>query len=173
MATRHPSGSVNVTVVDGTTFTGIYAPDGSLNVIVSTGTYLGLYHPCGAVQVTVVDGSSYVGFYAMDGSWNVVEADGANHPSGATAVFAVSGNLSNSPAAELIYTYDDTREHGFALNFMDSHFYGTTGKYGSAAIVIPSAWTLIREETRGLSLSFTDSTHFGSTSKYGSAVVKT
>lgn len=44
-------GSWNVTNVVGDVYTGLYAPDGSINIIASSpGT--GYYHPCGAVRVT-------------------------------------------------------------------------------------------------------------------------
>jgi hypothetical protein len=88
---RADDGTLRVTVVDGTTNVGLHAPDGSINVIESNGTYLGLYHPCGALQVTVVDGSAFVGFYAIDGSMNVIES--VSRASGATPVTAVSGTL--------------------------------------------------------------------------------
>jgi hypothetical protein len=79
-------GSIVVTIVDGTTYTGLYAADGSWNVT-EDGTY-GLYHPCGAYRVTVVDGSTYTGIQAADGSWNVTNAEtdgktGFQHPCGA------------------------------------------------------------------------------------------
>ena len=47
MATR-------VTVVDGSTRTGVYADDGSINVVIRDGsTRIGVYHPCGAFNVVV------------------------------------------------------------------------------------------------------------------------
>ena len=51
-------GSINVTVVDGTTYTGLYAADGSWNIIKSDGTHFGYYHPCGAMLVTVATSST-------------------------------------------------------------------------------------------------------------------
>lgn len=85
-------GTYNVTVVDGTTFTGIYASDGSINVVVAPGdSFVGLYHPCGAFYVTVTDGSSYAGSRAPDGSMNVIES--ADRASGAMCVTVVSGSL--------------------------------------------------------------------------------
>jgi uncharacterized repeat protein (TIGR01451 family) len=57
MALYAADGSFNVTVVDGTTITGVYAPGGSMNVYLVDGTTLtGLYHPCGAYNVYVSDG---------------------------------------------------------------------------------------------------------------------
>lgn len=50
---------------------GVYAPDGSLNVILgSPGT--GIYSAEGYIRVTDVTGvSDNLGLYAADGSWNV------------------------------------------------------------------------------------------------------
>lgn len=46
------NGSINVTVVDGSTYTGLYAPDGSWNVVQVDGTTaVGAYHACGALNV--------------------------------------------------------------------------------------------------------------------------
>jgi hypothetical protein len=74
MSIRAADGSINVTVVDGTTYTGVTASDGSANVIDDAGTNQGSHHPCGAFRVTVAssgemgrapDGSAYV---SEDGS---------------------------------------------------------------------------------------------------------
>ena len=82
---------MRVTEVQGDTFTGLYAADGSTNVVVSSGEgFVGAYHPCGAINVTVVDGESFVGSTAADGSVNVVivedDIEGDIHPSGALRV---------------------------------------------------------------------------------------
>jgi hypothetical protein len=51
-----PNGSINITIVDGTTFTGLYAPDGSINVVEAPGgSHTGAYHPCGALYVEITD----------------------------------------------------------------------------------------------------------------------
>jgi hypothetical protein len=44
----------NITVVDGTTKTGLFASDGSYNVVDSAEAegFVGVYHPCGALNVT-------------------------------------------------------------------------------------------------------------------------
>lgn len=86
-----------VTIVDGTTKTGLFAPDGSMNVVEATGSIIGLYHPCGAIQVTPVDGNSFVGFFAIDGSMNVLE--GSSRSSGATCIEVVSGSFGGAPAS--------------------------------------------------------------------------
>lgn len=81
---RAADGSVNVTVVDGVTYTGVNANDGSINVIDDGGTNTGSHHPCGAFRVTV-DNSGKVG-RAPDGSAYVSE-DG----SGGYKVTVVAG----------------------------------------------------------------------------------
>lgn len=69
------SGKTRITIVDGTARTGLYAPDGSLNVVVvfQDDTYLGVYHPCGATRGTIWDGSrgqfAPNGAVYMEGLW--------------------------------------------------------------------------------------------------------
>jgi hypothetical protein len=54
MGTRAADGSNNVTVVDGSAYTGLNAADGSLNVVQVNGSaYTGLYHACGAYNVVL------------------------------------------------------------------------------------------------------------------------
>lgn len=58
------------TIVDGNTRVGLYAPDGSFNVVEADGSeHVGVYHPCGAYWVTPTtvphpayapDGSMYI-----------------------------------------------------------------------------------------------------------------
>ena len=85
------NGHTLVTLVDGTTFTGLTAADGSINVFdasaVSTPT--GLHHPCGAMNVSVVDGTSFTGYHAANGAVNVINepaVTGKQHPCGALNV---------------------------------------------------------------------------------------
>lgn len=59
-------GSWNVTNVVGDVYTGIYAPDGSINII-SSSPGEGLYHACGAFRVTSA-GDTPLPRYAPDGS---------------------------------------------------------------------------------------------------------
>lgn len=66
-------GSLNVTVVDGSTFTGAQAPDGSLYVVKRT-SEIGRYHPCGALLVTPITSTNTQGALAPDGSLFVSEA---------------------------------------------------------------------------------------------------
>lgn len=84
-------GSMNITVVSGTTLTGTYASDGSINVVVSTGlVFVGAYHPCGAWWVTVAP-SGVHGIRAPDGSLYVSETPFTND---GQRVTVVSGSLS-------------------------------------------------------------------------------
>jgi len=47
-------GSINISVVDGSTYTGLYAANGSINVVLAPGTgNVGAYAPCGGWWVTV------------------------------------------------------------------------------------------------------------------------
>lgn len=84
-------GSLNITVVDGTSYVGNYASDGSLNVFVAPGdSYVGLKHASGATNVTVAPGD-FVPVYAPDGSLYVNE-DTTTRNEG-TIVTVVSGTL--------------------------------------------------------------------------------
>lgn len=59
------------TVVDGTVWTGLYAPDGSFNVVEAPGDEpVGIYHPCGAFWVTI-SADEHFPVYADDGSYNI------------------------------------------------------------------------------------------------------
>ena len=55
MGLYNSQGQRKVTIVDGNTYTGIYAPDGSYNGVITNGSTVGLYHPCGAYNVTPTD----------------------------------------------------------------------------------------------------------------------
>ena len=88
MTTHHASGAYDVTVVDGSSYTGLLDADGAINVIERT-TEFGATHPCGAQLITIVDGSTAVPSRAGDGSLHVIERTsefGVTHPSGATLV---------------------------------------------------------------------------------------
>lgn len=72
MALYATDGSINVSVVNGSVYTGRTAADGSLNVIQAPGgSYVGLIHPCGAVYVTPVTDTTFRPFNAPDGSMYV------------------------------------------------------------------------------------------------------
>lgn len=87
------NGGWNVTVVDGTTRTGIYAADGSYNVVKAPTPVtkpIGAYHPCGAWYVTVSPGGPHPR-RAPDGSLYVTETK--NSPPEAQYVVVVAGSL--------------------------------------------------------------------------------
>ena len=98
-------GSMNVTVVSGTSYTGLQAADGSINVIVSPGnSYVGLYHPCGAYYVTPVTDTSFRTLYAPDGSLYVTNTGTPSNNQG-TPVTVVSGTLFGPPPVDNHPTY--------------------------------------------------------------------
>lgn len=97
-------GSWNVSVVDGSTYTGRYAADGSLNVIKSPGgTYVGDTHPCGAMYVST-NTSGFVTFYAPDGSVYVTNT-GMPSTNQGQPVTVVSGTLFGPPPTGFYYPF--------------------------------------------------------------------
>lgn len=71
MPIYNSDGTVKLTAVSGSSYTGLHAPDGSFNVVlVDALGYVGLLHSCGAYNATVV--SNGVGFYNANGSMNVI-----------------------------------------------------------------------------------------------------
>lgn len=93
-------GSLNVSVVSGSAYTGVMAADGSFNVVIATGSvYVGAYHPCGAWWVTVAP-SGVHSLRAPDGSLYVSETPFTN---GGQKVHVVSGTL--TPGGSLHPTY--------------------------------------------------------------------
>lgn len=94
-------GSRNVSVVDGSTYTGIQANDGSYYVVVSPGTsHVGVNHPCGAYWVTVATNPQ--GVYAPDGSYNVSVSPYTN---GGMRVTVISGSLTPGGTTATYYIY--------------------------------------------------------------------
>lgn len=89
-------GSMNVTVVSGSSLTGTMAADGSVNVIASPGnTWAGAYHPCGALYVTVqTSGQSSI--RAPDGSLNISQS---SYQEGTQPVTVVSGSFGGGNGA--------------------------------------------------------------------------
>lgn len=86
-----PDGSFNVTVVTGSVFTGVMAANGSYNVVLAPGgVEVGSMHPCGAYYVTLTDAGKS-GTRAPDGSLYVTDSPYISN--GATKVTAVSGTL--------------------------------------------------------------------------------
>lgn len=53
------SNKINTTTVNGSSYTGIYASDGGINVILDNVTNTGIFHPCGALRVNTTGGTSY------------------------------------------------------------------------------------------------------------------
>jgi hypothetical protein len=83
-------GQANTTTVSGASQTGLYAPDGSYNIVLNSGL-TGLYHPCGAYN-GVTDSNS-TGFY-NSANGNVYVVPGIS-PSG-YVIGNPDGNLSNN-----------------------------------------------------------------------------
>lgn len=109
------NGHINVTLVDGTTYVGLYAADGSWNVYDASGssTPVGRYHASGALNVVQVDGSTVVGLYHPNGAINAVNASeftGLYHPCGA---YNFEGLLN---AAEQLLAEEDA---GLAIVFTE------------------------------------------------------
>ena len=92
-------GSVRVTVVTGTSITGLYAPDRSMNVIEGIpGVHRGLYHPCGAMLVKVNADSpgTSTSAYSPDGFRNISTPPFTNPISGAMRCTVVAGAFSTT-----------------------------------------------------------------------------
>jgi hypothetical protein len=54
MSRYNVDGQINLTVVDGLTYTGLQASDGSINIVTNNGSsYTGMSHPCGAMNAVV------------------------------------------------------------------------------------------------------------------------
>lgn len=72
MSLYNASGTINLTSVSGSSYTGLSAIDGSWNIVINTSTIpVGLYHPCGALNAVVVTDPSS-GYYNINGSMNVI-----------------------------------------------------------------------------------------------------
>lgn len=79
-------GRIRLTVVPGTARTGIYAADGSWNIVLAS-PYYGIYHPCGAFNANAV--TILNNYYAAAGQMNVWY-DGVNyHPVSSTGIAGV------------------------------------------------------------------------------------
>lgn len=65
-------GSWNITYVDGTTRTGLFAPNGSFYVVDQTANedYVGIMHPCGAMNVVTIEAGD-IGMYAPNGALQI------------------------------------------------------------------------------------------------------
>lgn len=49
---------IRYTTVPGTSWTGLYASDGSINVVLDDTTHFGLYHSCGALRASSTLGNT-------------------------------------------------------------------------------------------------------------------
>lgn len=86
-------GSINISIVDGNTLTGLRAADGSLYVVVAPNPVtapVGAFHPCGGWWVTLTTGN-VLSARAPDGSLYVSDSP---YDNGATKVTVVSGSFS-------------------------------------------------------------------------------
>lgn len=89
------NGSLNVTVVDGTSRTGLIAPDGSRYIVMSDGSApIGVHHRCGAWNATYAPAGGTVPNKAPDGSFYVSDT----RRDGALFVTVVSGSLGSRVA---------------------------------------------------------------------------
>ena len=111
-------GHVSVTEVDGTTFTGLYAADGSLNVYDATSDTVpnGLYHPCGAMNISITDGTTLTGRYANNGSLYVVIDStqyGVYHSCGAM-------NITGIVVSNAVSVLSEYGPYGMVMDFTDA-----------------------------------------------------
>jgi hypothetical protein len=90
MPAHAADGSINVTVVNGSTYVGRYAPNGSMNVVSRTeGTYTGIHHPSGAMNVVLSNSPSKKGRSPGGGPYVAVSP----YTNGGDRVTVVSGAL--------------------------------------------------------------------------------
>lgn len=81
------NGTMNVTVVNGSSYSGLYAADGSVNVVQVNGSAItGRYHPCGAYNVVLYTSG----------------ATTAAHPCGALLVSQVGGYVPNTTQVTVV-----------------------------------------------------------------------
>lgn len=87
-------GSYNVTVVSGSTYTGLHAPDGSYNVVVVDGSAItGLYHKCGAYNV-IQYVSGPASYYAPCGAIMVSQTPYVSGTMKVTGLAVATGGIS-------------------------------------------------------------------------------
>lgn len=106
MAAYATDGSLNIRVVDGSSYTGRYATDGSTYVVVSDGSTLtGMHHRSGALNV-VNTNNGVLSIHHPSGGMYVSDSP---YATGATRVTVISGSLDGggggTPAAgTLLFT---------------------------------------------------------------------
>lgn len=155
------NGSINVSVVSGTSYTGGYAADGSMNVILAPGSsYVGAYHPCGAHYVTLSPGT-LVPIRAPDGSLYVTTTGGMPPINSGQPVTVVSGSFGFTP------TYFVNSVSGLDTNNGRS----TATAWQTLAKV--NASTFLPGDVIGFSGTFTDTLLFPSSGSAGNPIVLT
>lgn len=99
MTLYNTNGQIRLTSVPGTSLTGLYAADGSYNIVLNTNTtqWLGLQHPCGAYNAVVV--TNPISFYNANGSLNVIQNSDTSYSSAFPAGFSSSTPPPPSPLA--------------------------------------------------------------------------
>lgn len=90
MSVYAADGSINITIVDGATRVGRYAPDGSWYAVVDP-TPRGLNNPCGALNITEATGTDPVSVYSPKGFLRV--STSPYTPTGGQRVTVISGVL--------------------------------------------------------------------------------
>lgn len=143
------SGHLQVTVVDGTTLTGIFAADGSLNVFDATNEtgFVGLQHPCGAINCVSSSGTTLTGAQAPNGAYYVVNDSaeiGLRHSSGGLCVTG----FTTMEAVSFLSTWGP---YGIVMDFTDASIaindaadlldFTSQGQVSGGALVGPGAKT--------------------------------
>lgn len=151
MSLYNASGQRQITIVNGSTYTGIYAVDGSYNGVINDGTGIkGLYHPCGAFNVVIVT-NPYSTLQATNGSYNIIASSNGYALVGNTTVlppslvsasirFQIPGTTSNAWFGQQISTngYTYTRVGDRAVKDVKGirKLYTTVGV--STSVTLPS-----------------------------------
>lgn len=79
MSAYNSSGQPNLTETNGSTYTGRYAPDGSMYIVINDGSsYTGFHHRCGAVNAVITTDTST--WAAPNGSMYVISTVDGYHP---------------------------------------------------------------------------------------------
>lgn len=88
-----------VTIVNGSTYTGLYSPDGQFNGVTNDGTsvLMGAHHPCGAYNVTITT-DAYAGSHAPNGSRYIIASSNGY---ALTTGSAISANVPFVPMTPL------------------------------------------------------------------------
>lgn len=81
MGVYSSSGTININVVDGSTFVGRYSADGYWNGVdqsANTSTFVGLIHPSGAINYVIDNSTDPHGLYHPNGAIYVSDAGTLN-----------------------------------------------------------------------------------------------